>query len=378
MRYDYDLRRYDFKLLLLMLVLNTLGILIIRSATGAESFKDPQVVRQIMGSLAGSALAIGLSLINYQYFVKHAQFVYLACIGILLTVKLYGTASNHAAVRWIELPVIGQIQPAEFVKLGLILFFAWFLSKMKERINRPAILLLGFAYLAVPIALVLLQPNMSTAIIMTVIIIAMFFASSLSYKWMLGAVLLVLPFILLAVYLFHSGLYDKIPFLQGYQAQRILTFLNPSENMQTYYQQANSIMAIGSGQLAGKGLNNHSIFSVKNGNFLVEEDNDFIFAVIGEELGFRYSVIIIVLFLLIVLECLLIGMQIKSMSGRLVCVGMAAWLGFQTFTNIAVATGIFPNTGITLPFFSRGSSSLISIYMGMGLILNIALQRKSK
>ena len=156
-----------------------------------------------------------------------------------------------------------------------------------------------------------------------------------------------------------------------------MTFLNPSENSNDYYQQMWSIMAIGSGMYNGKGLFNNSIFSVKNGNFLVEEDNDFIFAVIGEELGFRGSLIIIIIFLLIILECLIIAYRAKTLSGRLICVGVMAWIGFQTYTNIAVATGLFPNTGITLPFFSRGVSSLLSVYFGFGIVLNVALQRKT-
>jgi ftsW/rodA/spoVE family cell division protein len=156
-----------------------------------------------------------------------------------------------------------------------------------------------------------------------------------------------------------------------------LTFLNPSENTNEFYQQMWSIMAIGSGMFKGKGLFNNSIFSVKNGNFLVEEDNDFIFAVIGEELGFRGSLIIIIIFLLIILECLIIAYRAKTLSGRLICVGVMAWIGFQTYTNIAVATGLFPNTGITLPFFSRGVSSLLSVYFGFGIVLNVALQRKT-
>jgi len=212
---------------------------------------------------------------------------------------------------------------------------------------------------------------------MTVIGAAMTFASPLKLKWIfafLGVVVVVLG---LLFYLFSSGLYDKIPILQGYQVQRILTFLNPSENSNDYYQQMWSIMAIGSGMFNGKGLFNNSIFSVKNGNFLVEEDNDFIFAVIGEELGFRGSLIIIIIFLLIILECLIIAYRAKTLSGRLICVGVMAWIGFQTYTNIAVATGLFPNTGITLPFFSRGVSSLLSVYFGFGIVLNVALQRKT-
>ena len=148
--------------------------------------------------------------------------------------------------------------------------------------------------------------------------------------------------------------------------------------MESCYQQDNSIIAIGSGGLNGKGLFNTTIASVKNGNFLSEEQTDFIFAVIGEELGFRGCVIVIVLFLLIIYECLLIAARAKDMSGRLLCAGMATLIAFQAFANIAVATGIFPNTGLPLPFISYGSSSLISIFIGMGLVLNVGLQRETR
>lgn len=377
MKFDYDLKKYNFRLLLYMLVLNGIGILVVRSATGAESFQDTYVVRQILGSLAGFALCIGLSFFDYRKIVAQGNLVYFTCIAMLIAVKIYGTASGHAAVRWIQVPVLGQIQPAEFVKIGLIIFYAYYFMKSREEIDQPQTVGAAFLYYLIPIVLILLQPNLSTSIIITVMVAAIIFATPISYKWILGVLGALVPFAVAFIFLFATGLYDKIPFLQGYQANRILTFLNPSENVEGYWQQANSIMAIGSGQLNGKGLNNTSIFSVKNGDFLVEQDNDFIFAVIGEELGFRGSAIIIILFLLIVLECLIIAAKAKNLSGRLLCVGMAALLGFQTFTNIAVATGLFPNTGITLPFFSRGVSSLISVYIGMGLVLNVALQRKS-
>ncbi len=376
MKFDYNFKNYDFLLVFYMVVLNVLGVMIIRSAVSAADYKDPQVVRQIIGSFAGLAICIVLSLVDYRHIVKHSTFIYVVSVFMLLGVKIYGTASGHGAVRWIQLPVLGQVQPAEFVKIGLIVFYAAFFQNVKKLINTPHVILGAFALYLIPISLVLLQPNLSTAIIMTVIIAAIVFAADLSYKWILGVVFAIVPFAAIFVYLFKSGLYDHIPFLQGYQAERILTFLNPSDNTQTFYQQMYSIMAIGSGQFAGKGLNNDSIFSVKNGNFLAEEDNDFIFAVIGEELGFRGSIIIVIIFLLIILECLIIASKAKKLSGRLICVGMMAWIGFQTYTNIAVATGIFPNTGITLPFFSRGVSSLISVYIGMGLVLNVALQRK--
>ena len=376
MKFDYNLKNYDFRLIFYMVVLNILGVVIMRSAVGADNFQNPQVFRQIIGSFAGLVICIGLSLIDYRRIARQYNLIYLISVLMLVGVKVYGTASGHGAVRWIQIPMLGQVQPAEFVKIGLIIFYASYFHKAKDQINSVHTVLTAFALYLIPIGLVLIQPNLSTAIIMTVIVAAIVFASNIGYKWILGVLLAVVPFGLVFIYLFKSGLYDHIPFLQGYQAARILTFLNPSENTQTFYQQMYSIMAIGSGQFAGKGLNNDSIFSVKNGNFLAEEDNDFIFAVIGEELGFRGSLIIIIFFLLIIIECLIIASKAKKMSGRLICVGMMAWIGFQTYTNIAVATGILPNTGVTLPFFSRGVSSLLSVYIGMGLVLNVALQRK--
>ena len=377
MKLDYDFKQYDLRLLFLMIILNTVGIFIVRSAISAESFKDPLVVRQILGSFVGLSMCIGISLFDYRKLCKFSPYIYATSILLLAGVRIYGTASGHGAMRWITVPVLGKIQPAEFVKVALILFFAEYLQKTKEDINTAHGLLLEGLYLLLPVGLVLIQPNLSTAIIMTVIVFAMTYASPLKLRFVMVFLGMAAVVLLLLFYLFSSGLYDKIPILQGYQVQRILTFLKPDENSSGYAQQMYSIMAIGSGMFKGKGLFNHSIFSVKNGNFLVEEDNDFIFAVIGEELGFRGSIIIIILFLLIIIECLIIAYRAKTLSGRLICVGVMAWIGFQTYTNIAVATGLFPNTGITLPFFSRGVSSLLSVYFGFGIVLNVALQRKT-
>ena len=377
MKLDYDFKQYDLRLLFLMILLNTAGIFIVRSAISAESFKDTLVVRQILGSFVGLSMCIGISLFDYRKLCKYSPYLYAASVILLAGVRIYGTASGHGATRWITVPILGKLQPAEFVKVALILFFADYLQKAKEDINTVHGLVLEGLYLMLPIGLVLIQPNLSTAIIMTVIVFAMTFASPLKLRFIMAFLGIAAVVLLLLFYLFSSGLYDKIPILQGYQVQRILTFLNPDENSSGFAQQMYSIMAIGSGMFKGKGLFNHSIFSVKNGNFLVEEDNDFIFAVIGEELGFRGSIIIIIIFLLIIIECLIIAYRAKTLSGRLICVGVMAWIGFQTYTNIAVATGLFPNTGITLPFFSRGVSSLLSVYFGLGIVLNVALQRKT-
>ena len=185
MKLDYDFKQYDLRLLFLMIILNTVGIFIVRSAISAESFKDPLVVRQILGSFVGLSMCIGISLFDYRKLCKFSPYIYAASILLLAGVRIYGTASGHGAMRWITVPVLGKIQPAEFVKVALILFFAEYLQKTKEDINTAHGLLLEGLYLLLPVGLVLIQPNLSTAIIMTVIVFAMTYASPLKLRFVM-------------------------------------------------------------------------------------------------------------------------------------------------------------------------------------------------
>ena len=164
--------------------------------------------------------------------------------------------------------------------------------------------------------------------------------------------------------------------LKPYQYKRIMSWLQPSNPAYAddSYQQQNSIIAIGSGQLWGKGLNNSSITSLKNGDFISEPQTDFIFAIVGEELGFIGTVIIIILLLFITIECILIARKAKDTAGKMICCGFAALVGFQSLGNIGVASGVLPNTGLPLPFVSYGLTSLLSLFIGVGLVMNVGLQ----
>ncbi len=186
MKFDYDFKQYDLRLLFLMILLNTAGIFIVRSAISAESFKDTLVVRQILGSFVGLSMCIGISLFDYRKLCKYSPYLYAASVILLAGVRIYGTASGHGATRWITVPILGKLQPAEFVKVALILFFADYLQKAKEDINTVHGLVLEGLYLMLPIGLVLIQPNLSTAIIMTVIVFAMTFASPLKLRFILA------------------------------------------------------------------------------------------------------------------------------------------------------------------------------------------------
>ena len=229
------------------------------------------------------------------------------------------------------------------------------------------------AFAAVPLLLMMKQPDLSTSIVIVFIIVCLIFVAGLSYKWIVGAAAVGIPGLAPhSISLLSMELYR---FSTGYQVNRILAFINPGKYADLNVQQDNSKMAIGSGMLYGKGLLNETAISVKNGNFLSEEHTDFIFAVIGEEMGFVGCMLVLILYLLLVFECLRMAGRTRDLTGKLLCTGMAALVGFQAFTNIAVATGIFPNTGLPLPFISYGVSSLVSLYIGIGVLLNVGLQQ---
>lgn len=371
MFFDYDFRRYNFRLMFYMIALSVIGILVIRSAT---NLNPDAVAKQLFGILIGLALAIGLSLVDYHKILSFSPAIYGIGLASLGAVLLWGTVVNNAR-RWIEVPVIGRIQPSEFVKIALILTFSWYFSKYQEKIDQVRTVIGAALLFLVPALLIFEQPNLSTCLVILVIVLGIVFGSGISYRWILGTIAVAVPMISTMVYLLLHGM---IPFIKEYQAGRILAWFYPDRYGEARYQQNNSIIAIGSGQLKGKGLYNTTIASVKNGNFLSEEQTDFIFAVIGEELGFIGCVLVLALFLLIIYECLAMAARAKDMAGRLICIGMATLIAFQTFANVSVATGIFPNTGLPLPFISYGSSSLISICAGMGLVLNAGLQRESR
>ncbi len=368
---EYHFKKYNFRLLLDMLALSVIGLMAIWSATGQSR---STLNKQIMGIVLGLVIALVLSVIDYHWILSFHFLIYFACIGFLAAVLLFGR-SRGISTRWLELPVIGQIQPAEFVKIGMILFFSWYFQRYQEKINRVTVIGAALLLYALPALLIYIQPNLSTLIVLTIIIAAIVFSAGISYKWVLGVLAVAVPGVALLLYLLQSG---SIPFLQGYQANRILAWIDPAKYSDTFYQQENSIMAIGSGQLWGKGWNNTGILSVKTGNFLVEEQNDFIFAIIGEEFGFVGGMLVIALYLILIYECLIMAMRASDLAGRMICVGMATLVGFQGFANIAVATAVFPNTGLPLPFISSGVSSLLSLFIGMGVVLNVGLQRRFK
>ncbi|WP_028243752.1 FtsW/RodA/SpoVE family cell cycle protein [Pseudobutyrivibrio ruminis] len=365
MFHNYKFKNLDIKLIIAVIALTIIGIFVIGSANESNQQK------QILGMILGVFVMTAMALIDYDFLLHFHWVFYGFVIALLLSVLLFGEKSG-GATRWIDVGI--RFQPSELAKILLILFFAWFLMMFEEDINKPKILAITAFLSALPLFLIEKEPDLSTTIVTMMIICVMIFVTGVSYK-LVGTVLGVsIPSIIILLILVSR---EGQTILDEYQGLRILAWLKPEKYPSSSYQQQNSIMAIGSGQLLGKGLGNEAFDSVKNGNYISEPHTDFIFAVAGEELGFIGSVIIIALIFFITIEILLIAKRAKDIAGKLICVGMAALIGFQSFVNICVVTGLMPNTGLPLPFVSYGLTSLVTVYFGIGIVLNVGLQSKN-
>ena len=362
----YSLKDYKFSLVILVLILSVFGVFMVRSA------RPDFMNNQIMGVILGLAAMAVISLIDYKWILNLYWPLYAVNLILLAAIWIPGLGVNvNGATRWLNLGFI-QFQPSDMTKILMILFFARFLSDREQNINTPKVILQAVGLIAPSLLMIHEQPNLSTTICIAALFCVLLFLAGLSYKFV-GAVLAVtVP--LAALFLFIA-VQPNQPILQDYQQERILAWLEPEKYADDEsYQQLNSVMAIGSGQLSGKGYNNEKTNSVKNGNFVLEPQTDFIFAIIGEELGFVGCCAVIFLILLIVVDCILIGLKAKDTGGRIICGGMAALIGIQSFINISVATLILPNTGLSLPFVSYGLTSVVCFFMGIGFVLNVGLQ----
>jgi len=365
----YNFRMYNFRLVAYVLAASIIGILVINSA--AESY----MMKQLVGMIGGLIIMTIISLIDYNYIAKFSWFLYSVNVVMLLAVKLIGYNVNGAK-RWFRLGGFGTFQPSELSKVILLVVFAYIISEQRERLNRFSTILRICILYAIPTGLILIEPDLSTTLVFVFLFCVLMFAGGLSYR-IIGMILAVT--VPLGAFIIW---YVQQPFqilLRDYQLDRVMSFLHPADYLLTTgAQQYNSIMAIGSGMLTGKGLNNNTFTSVKGGNFISEPQTDFIFAVVGEELGFLGCCLVLGLLMLIVIECLIVASNARDVRGRMIAAGTAGIISFQAFINVGVAVGILPNTGLTLPFISYGLSSLMNNFMCIGLVLNVGLQRNRR
>lgn len=360
---QYKLKDYKFRLVLWVLILSVIGIMVIGSANSNYQMK------QMIGMGVGIVFMIMVSLMDYLWISNFYWIYYIGGLVLLIAVRFFGTEVNGAK-RWIDFGGF-SFQPSDIMKIVVIIFFTRFFMKHEEDLNKPQTILKAVGLVAIPWFLIYKQPDLSTSIVVLLIFCTIYFIAGLSSKIIGGMILICIPLVVIGAMLVTQP-DQKI--LKGYQHDRIMGWLQPEKYPDISYQQTNSKIAIGSGQLYGKGLNNSDVNSVKNGNFIAEPQTDFIFAVAGEEYGFLGCSLIILLLLAISIECVRMGLRAKDLSGKIICCGMASVVALQSYLNISVATGIAPNTGTPLPFVSYGLTSLVSLYIGMGLVLNVGLQ----
>ncbi len=363
----YHIRDYNFKLIILVVAITAIGVLTIGSA------KESLQSRQLAGAVFGFFLMLVISLFDYTIILRFYWIMYVVNLILLWLVQAIGVNVNGSQ-RWVNLFGI-QFQPSETAKIMLILFYAQFIMKHKEEMGTFRIVGSCVVLFLPSIYLILKQPDLSTSIMVTILFCVIMFVGGVSWKYVILAVSVAGPAFIIALTLI---LQPEQHIINEFQQRRILAWLYPDEYSDTEaYQQTNSMTAIGSGMLYGKGYNTNEISSVKNGNFIAEVETDFIYAVIGEEFGFMGGCTVIVLLIFISFECIMVARKAKDLAGTIIAAGVAALVGFQGMLNIAVATGASPNTGIPLPFVSYGLTSLVSLYIGIGFVMNVRLQCKN-
>ena len=363
-----NLGKFDNILNFAVIGLLAIGTLLVYAGT-REWFRsyglDPEyyLKRHSINIVIGVLLAYGTTLIDYRLLRAYTPIIWLAAVVGLVLVLIPGIGSEiNGARAWIALPGGFQIQPAELAKIAIIVGIAMILADRDQTDQDPSDLdvLKALAISAVPILLIVAQPDLGTVLIISAAVVAMIGASGARAIWVVGLLLLAIVGVFTAV---QTGAVNE------YQVARLQSFVDPNADPQaTGYQLRQSRITIGSGGLFGKGLFEGP---QTNGRFVPEQQTDFIFTVAGEELGFVGGSLILFLYFLIFLRAFAICKRSSDLFGRLVCIGVIAWFGFQTFENIGMAMGLMPMTGVPLPFLSYGGSSMFANLIGIGLLQNV-------
>lgn len=356
-------KNFDFTLFFLTIAATIFGIVMISSAAPSGGrYVAVQLACMIMGIVAIAVLMV----LDYEHLASLSVYLYGISLILLILVLIPGIGTYENGARsWFRFGSMIGIQPAELVKLAFIITFSKHLSEVDYLVNRPKNIILLLIHAGVLVGLILLQPDFGTAVVFGCIMLTMLFAAKVSWKFFAGGFGAVAAAIPLAWFFV----------LEEYQKQRIINVFNPENDpIGTGYQVAQSKMAIGSGQLFGSGLyKGGSQFN----NFLPERHTDFIFSVICEELGFIGGILVVALLIAIIVRCIIIGMNARNNLGMYICFGVAAMFTFHVFENVGMCIGIMPVTGIPLPFFSYGGSSLLTNLIAVGLVLNVKYRSKA-
>jgi rod shape determining protein RodA len=358
------LRRTDFNLVAATVAIIIMSLIIIGSATHINAATQERywfVQRQGIFAILNGAVAIFLMNFDYKALQRYGNRLYILNLLMLLAVMFLGH-SALGAQRWIQLGPI-TLQPSEFSKLIMIISLAAILEDKVGKLNNLHDLIPVALYVGLPFLLVLKQPDLGTSLVFMAIFVGMIFACGVNLRLLGGAFgvgIACLPI------LWH--------FLKDYQKMRIMVFMDPNvDPLGSGYHIIQSKIAVGSGMLLGKGLFGGTQSQL---NFLPENHTDFIFAVVGEELGFIGAAFLLLLYLVLLWRGIMIARNASDTFGRLLAVGITSMWAFHVLVNVGMTTGIMPVTGIPLPFMSYGVSSLTTNIMSIAILLNIHMRKQ--
>lgn len=365
-------KNFDFWLLGAVILLSIFGVAMVRSAIAGNQVLSGFVERQAIFVGISFVVIMVLAFIDYRYWSALSRLMYIFAILALLVIYVYGEAQFGSA-RWLDTGLIA-IQPSELAKIIMIIVLADYFSRNKNKPRNMRWVVMSFLMTFGVVIWILLQPNLSTSIVIFVLWFSMMWVSGLPVKFLglfagVGAVVLVLFIVLLI-----SGV--EIPFIQDYQLQRITNFLFPDPNARhgNSYNVEQALVTIGSGGLFGQGYGTATQVQLR---FLKVRHTDFIFSAMAAEFGFVGTVLIIGLLFFVALRCFQISSSAADPFGSLIAYGFGMLLFFQMAVNIGVNLNVIPVTGLTLPFISYGGSSLVSLSFGIGLVESVAIRRKS-
>ncbi|MDS1029406.1 rod shape-determining protein RodA [Bacillota bacterium LX-D] len=371
------LKNLDMTFLLGIIAILIMSVFVLASASAHVMPNDVYYFakKHLMFIVTGLGMMIFIGSLNYVQLARMQRLLYIINILILLIVLIPGIGkTSNGAQSWIGIGSF-TLQPSEFAKVILIITFAQFLSNKQGKLNTFKDFIPCFLYVSVPLLLILLQPDLGTSLVFIAIMFGMMLAAGANPKILGGLFFGGILFIVITLWMhFHFGL--PLP-LKDYQIMRLVVFLNPYNDgkggLGAGYNIIQSLIAVGSGGIWGKGLGHGSQGQL---NFLPYHHTDFIFSVIGEELGLIGGLLLLALYFLILYRALRIAMQAKDMYGLLLVMGVVSMFTFHILENIGMAIGVMPITGIPLPLFSYGGSNMWANLAALGLILSVNLRRQ--
>jgi len=359
---------FDPILTLAVGLLLVMGTLLVYAATRnwyAANGLDPEyyLKRHVINIAIGSLLAWGTTVVDYRLIRAYTPILWVLGVVGLTAVLIPGIGAEvNGAKAWIGLPFGFQLQPAELAKISIIVGMSMILSERTHDSDaaQDKDVLQALVVAAIPVALILAQPDMGTIFIIGIAVVTIIAVSGAPMRWVVGLILVAVIGSFVAV---------KVGVIKDYQVTRLQAFVNPSADTQgSGYQLRQARITVGSGGFIGTGLFNGP---QTNGRFVPEQQTDFIFTVAGEELGFLGCGFILILYLTVLMRAFGIARRSSDPYGKLVCTGVIAWFAFQAFENIGMTLGMMPMTGVPLPFVSYGGSSMFATMMGFGLLQNV-------